>query len=115
MESLVDLSRIQETSDGDTEFEQELIEMYLDDAAVHARKIAGSVASSDADSIKATAHTLKGASANIGAQSIQEIAFEIEKAALAHDLTPLPELHRRLEEALAKTDTFFRDYLKSLQ
>lgn len=113
MSAVVDLSRIQETSDGDTEFEDELISMYLDDAATHAKKISGFIERSEVNSLNATARTLKGASANIGAVAVQQVAFELEKAALTQVTAPLPDLNDRLASALAETDRIFRAYMAS--
>ena len=113
MTDLVDLSRIQETSDGDLEFEQELIEMFIDDAAEHVKALM-SAGDGDAEEVKKTAHTLKGASANSGAVAIQDFAFRIEKAAGAGDLSDLPAMAGNLKDAYDKTEVFFKNYLSTI-
>lgn len=114
MTSLVDFSRIRETSDGDTEFEQELIEMYLEDAEMHVGEIAAKAKNTDFSAIKSTAHTLKGASANIGAVGMQEAALNVEKSAAEGDPSGLQDQVTQISAVFAETANEFRDYLKTL-
>lgn len=113
MSMVVDLSRIQESSDGDTEYEDELITLYLEDAGTHREKISGFIKRNEVDAIKATAHTLQAASASIGAVAVQQIARELELASVAQASAPLPELNDRLASAVAETDRIFRGYMAS--
>ncbi|CAM2009001.1 Hpt domain-containing protein [Acanthopleuribacter pedis] len=114
MASLVDFSRIRETSDGDTEFEQELIEMYLEDAQLHVEDIIAKAAATDFGGIKSTAHTLKGASANIGAVAMQEAALNVEKSASSNDSDTLQDQVREIRTVFSETDAVFKNYLKDL-
>lgn len=111
--SIVEISRIQETSDGDIEFEKELIEMFIDDAAENIKMIAARDVT-QAKEIKQIAHTLKGASANIGAVAVQKASFAIEKSAAAEDLEDFDKLKTDLSSAFDETKTFFESYLSSL-
>lgn len=113
MTQLVDLSRIQETSDGDTEFEQELIEMYVDDAMEHLQAIASAHQAGDALAIKRAAHTLKGSSANVGAIAVQEIAAEIESLGGAEDLSGIAPHIPEINQAFEKVKAFFEDYFSN--
>ena len=80
MAEIIDISRIQETSDGDIEFEIELIEMYLEDAKDHIGHIGTHISNNNSSGLKQSAHTLKGSSANIGAVGMQEAASHLERA-----------------------------------
>lgn len=111
--SIVDISRIQETSDGDIEFERELIEMFIDDANENIKQICASDITQTKE-IKQVAHTLKGASANIGAVAVQKASFAIERSAAAEDLNDLEAQKEELKKAYAETKTYFENYLASL-
>lgn len=111
--SSVDISRIQETSDGDLEFERELIEMFIDDANENIKQICAADLT-QAKEIKQVAHTLKGASANIGAVAVQKAAFVIEKCAAAGDLGDLAAQKEELKKAYVETKTYFEGYLATL-
>lgn len=114
MTGIIDLARIQETSDGDVEFEQELIEMYLEDALEHCRAIEESHSGGEAQMIRQAAHTLKGSSANIGASHIMKVAYEIEVAATQGNLDQVKELLPSMNDSLEKTTSAFQAYLDSL-
>ena len=115
MVDCVDLSRIQETSDGDIEFEQELIEMYLEDARDHLESLEKHISGNDLTSVKQLAHTIKGSSANIGATAMQNVAFEIEKAAAKEDSAAMQTLVGEIKTTFQETETFYNDYLSGLQ
>lgn len=110
MTDIVDFTRIQETSDGDMEFESELIEMYLEDAKEHTGKIVELISSGDVENLKSAAHTLKGSSANIGASGVQAVAAVIERSASDGDLPPSSEAEN-LNSVMAETEIVFREYL----
>lgn len=112
MSGPVDFTRIQETSDGDMEFEVELIEMYLEDAGDHAQTLLGILDSTNHEEIKQVAHTLKGSSANIGATLVQEVTAVIEKSASLGDMGDTESHSRKLKNAIAETETAFRAYIK---
>ncbi len=114
MSSYVDISRIQETSDGDTDFERELIGMYLEDSAAQAVEIQKLVDQGDYATLKKVAHTLKGASANIGAVGLQQAAFEIEKAAGREASGELSSLKLRLQAIYTDTKAYYEKYMSSL-
>ena len=111
---IVDLSRIQETSDGDLEFERELIGMYIDDAEEHVTGICSTDPSSHTE-IKKLAHTLKGASANMGAGAVQAASNAIEQDASNGGLPNFDAQKVELQKAFEETRTFFNDYLASIE
>lgn len=66
------------TDDEDDSFVVDLFESYV---ASHARSASGmreAAASGDADALRRHAHTLKGASANVGASHVAELAKELQ-------------------------------------
>ena len=115
MTDCVDFTRIQETSDGDSEFEIELIEMYLEDAKEHLDNIAGQVESGALEALKRTAHTLKGSSANIGAIQMQQVSLQIEGAVDEKNMDLISSLKPSLQQAYQETEKIYRDYMVTLQ
>ncbi len=115
MTDIIDLGRIQETSDGDVEFEQELIEMYLEDAEEHCSAIIENHSAGDSQAIRQAAHTLKGSSANIGASHIMKVAYDIEVSATRGELEAVSSLIPAMKDSLTKTQSAFKAYLKELE
>lgn len=113
MTEIINLSRIQETSDGDLEFEQDLIQMYLEDAAGHIVQI-GAHFDAPATTLRNVAHTLKGSSANIGANAMRDAAYAVEKHATGEVPSTPAALTARLEEALRQTREAYHGYLMGL-
>jgi signal transduction histidine kinase/DNA-binding response OmpR family regulator len=64
-----DASVLRSRLDGDDALVLEILQMFLDDHARHCDGIAEAVDSRDADAVRAHAHTLKGVSAQIGANA----------------------------------------------
>lgn len=114
MVDCVNLSRIQETSDGDLEFEKELIEMYLEDAREHLDSLRSELEAEDVVAFRRSAHTLKGSSSNIGATLMQERAYQLEILARETDLGNATSYMGQMEAALQQTEAFYRKYLDSL-
>lgn len=91
----INRNRLQECSGGDVEFEQELLDLFVMDAQQHLATIEDAIASLTSSAtepqhnnhpqplaiIHETAHHLKGASGNIGADAFQNIAAQLEQDA----------------------------------
>ena len=93
----------------DEELVHILIEGFLDDAPKQIAALRGFLATGDVKSTERQAHTLKGASANLGGEVLRALAFEMEKEAKTGNLQyvtdHLPELEAqfaRLKEAMSK-------------
>ncbi|MBX3178883.1 MAG: Hpt domain-containing protein [Candidatus Hydrogenedentes bacterium] len=76
----LDFARIREASGGDGEFERDLFEAYVEDCGGRVAGLRGLHAAGDADQLRREAHTIKGASANIGTARLHEIAGALETA-----------------------------------
>jgi HPt (histidine-containing phosphotransfer) domain-containing protein len=59
---------------------------FLDDIPKQIAALNGYLAAGDAPSAERQAHTIKGASATVGGEALQAVAFDMEKAAKAGDL-----------------------------
>lgn len=74
----------------DEEEYQELAELFLDTGRVDFDELKTALADADADEVSRRAHTLSGASGNLGMMGIHEVAKRIEMAAINHQLDSVP-------------------------
>jgi HPt (histidine-containing phosphotransfer) domain-containing protein len=86
-------------TDGDPQLERELGSLYLASAGLYLEEMRAALRAGG--DWRGAAHSLKGASANIGAVEVAALAAEAEKAA------PSPELLRRLAQAVETVRRFF--------
>ncbi len=68
---------------------RELIELFINTGAADFQKIREGMASSDADQVMRSAHTIKGAAGNLGLMDVSETAKTIEENANNHQLDGL--------------------------
>ncbi len=85
---------------GDEELAQEVIAIFLDDIPLQIAAIRETMQHEDAARIKHQAHNLKGASANMSAGVLRELAFQIETAAKTNHLEQVKSLLNQFENQL---------------
>jgi CheY-like chemotaxis protein len=93
-----DLERLHQLSDCNLEFEQELLRLYLDDTQTQLQQLRQGVACQDFCQIEQLAHHIKGSSASVGANQLEQLAEALEqqaKQAQAQEIKP--ELIAKLE------------------
>ena len=78
-DSPVNLDQLNQISEGDIEFEIEVLQVYVEDISQRIEKIRDAIASKDWTKIMAEAHHLRGSSGNVGAFPIQILATQLEK------------------------------------
>ncbi len=93
----------------DEELARVVTASFLDDIPRQIEALRGYLDAWDAPGAERQAHTLKGASANVSGEALRALAFEMEKAGKAGDLSSvrarMDDLERefaRLKEAMAK-------------
>jgi signal transduction histidine kinase/DNA-binding response OmpR family regulator/HPt (histidine-containing phosphotransfer) domain-containing protein len=64
--------------DGGDALVQKVIAAYVDDTPQHLQTLRRAIAGADASSVRKVAHSLKSASANVGAQKLAQLAREME-------------------------------------
>jgi len=74
-----DLEQLQQLSDHSLEFEQELLQLYLDDLQVQFTQLQQAISTATWPQIEQIAHHIKGASANIGAIKLSQLAEVLEQ------------------------------------
>ena len=91
---------------GDEELATEILGEFLEDVPIKFTALKEALDNGNADMIQRHAHTIKGASANVGALALQEMAYQIEVAGKAGDLAKAGSLASQLDkqyELLKKT------------
>ncbi len=94
---VLDRNQLLEMTDGEVEFEHELLSTYRDSATLTLERLRAALSSGELTEAIREAHTLKGASLNVGAMALGECAAAIEKAARGGDLALAREEAGRLE------------------
>jgi len=105
----LDLSRLNEITDGDAEFAHELIETFILVSAEQIVELAGALDKADRGEFARAAHKLKGACANIHAIAMRDLAYKFE--AEAHSLTEphARDLLQQLTREFARLKEFVAD------
>jgi len=83
---------------GDEELAETIVQGFLADMPLHIEALRGSVEAGDAAAAGLQAHTIKGASANLGGEALRALAFGMEKAGKAGDME---SIEARLDELAA--------------
>ena len=97
----LNLEYLQEVSGGDEEFEQDILDTFLETAPDLLEALQSAIAASDAAALRHASHTLKGSSRSIGGQPFSKICEAIEAFAKQGDvdsaLPIVPELFASYE------------------
>jgi len=101
----MDWARIQELAGGVDEFELELLTIFVDDTQLHLDAVGAAIAVQNFSVLAQEAHHIKGASANVGAVPMYELAAYLEQQArqqTIHDaIEPLAQLQTWLNHVHA--------------
>lgn len=74
----IDISHLQEISGGDEDFEQMIIQEFIETSAELLEELQTAVEDGDIIEIQSIAHNLKGCSRNVGAGPFAEVCLAIE-------------------------------------
>ena len=85
---------------GNIELLRKCISFYLRAAKEDVQRIETGIIHEDFEAVQSSAHSLKGASANIGMEGIRMCAFKIEEAAIYGDLQLLTDKTIELKKML---------------
>jgi PAS domain S-box-containing protein len=102
----VDLARLSELSEGDIEFQRELLQVFLEDAVVYLEELKNALEKEDYVTIARRAHQLKGSSSTVAIYKMPEIAAELEHQAEEKQLLGVSDLVTELEQILGQIQAF---------
>lgn len=98
-----------EAAEGDVEFIESILHDYLKGTGAQLEQLHGALLAQDADAVRRLAHSVKGASASVGATRVMEAASQLEDQVRADGMERADELafavtseFRRLEAYLAR-------------
>jgi HPt (histidine-containing phosphotransfer) domain-containing protein len=99
-EEPLDRARLLELSGGLEGFSEELVQMFLEDAAPRLEAIRSAIEAADAEQVSREAHSLKGSSSNVGATGVERLSRELERAAWSGDVRGAAPLVDKLDAEL---------------
>jgi CheY-like chemotaxis protein len=88
--------------EGETDFVQNMIDIYLTDAPPLLTQLKEAIACGNADQVRHAAHTLKGNSNSLGARQVGAVSLELEKLGRSGTLTGAAPLLAGLEREFAR-------------
>lgn len=103
-----------ELMDGDADLLKEVLQIFIDDVPRKMNGLRNALESADADAISLEAHSMKGSSANIGAELIRELAIKIQQAGAEHQIGTAKKLFEKLESELTRLKTRIATVIESL-
>lgn len=104
----VDLARLNELTDGDPEFAHELAATFIASGTQVMQEVREALTAFDRAALGRAGHKLKGASANIYAEGLRAIAYELETHGSGLDQPRLKELVERLEVEFLRAAAFLK-------
>ena len=109
-EALLDLEHLEAICGGDLEFEQEVLQMFVEDTEENLEAARQALGKRDCEALGHHAHQIKGSSANVGATSITAIATRLETQSRQNSLANAPELIDTLADLLVQVRVFMRNW-----
>ncbi len=111
--SVIDFEQLHQLSGQDPEFELELLQLFIEDSLTQLEILGTAIANQDTESIRNIAHYLKGASANLGANSMYRSAFQLETAARDQQLDNAESFFVELKVGLNQVQDYVSEVEKS--
>ncbi|AFY74591.1 HPt domain-containing protein [Synechococcus sp. PCC 7502] len=102
----INLEYLNQISDGDEEFELELLNLFIEDAKQHLAVAEAAIKTQDFKTLEREAHHIKGSSGNVGAQTMQTVAYALEQQSLKQSLEEVPEKIESLKSYLQEIEVF---------
>ena len=93
-----DWQQLSQLAGEDREFEAELMAIFLQDAEHSLKQLEQAIASQSMQTIEEVAHSLRGASANVGAIALSAVALQLELNARGGDITGAHTLLKQLNQ-----------------
>lgn len=106
-QSPVDIEHLNMFTEGDPEEEQELLDLFFEQAEISVSELQAALDSGDIEAWKKAAHRLKGAAANLGANMLSGVCAEAEEH-YESEGTLKKEMLKRIGVKLSDVQDFFR-------
>ncbi|MBP8283293.1 MAG: response regulator [Chromatiaceae bacterium] len=99
--------------DNDIELAAEIAEVYLGESEHLQTEIAAALERGDAEALRNHAHSIKGATGNIGNEPLHEVAFQLENSGRVGNLARGAEVFPEFQRLLAATNAVLQRFLDS--
>jgi CheY-like chemotaxis protein/HPt (histidine-containing phosphotransfer) domain-containing protein len=109
----LELDAALERIDGDRALLEELAALFAEESVHNVREIQSAFQAGDAILLERLAHTVKGASSNIGATFVAKAAANLEKVARSRDLTDAETRISELEAEITRLEPVLRELTRS--
>ncbi|MFH1378518.1 MAG: Hpt domain-containing protein [Planctomycetota bacterium] len=107
----VDMTRLMTLTAGFPEVLNEIIKIFIDDVESSVRAIETAIRNCDPNQVRKIAHSLKGASLNVGADTLAATAETLEKNAMAATATQLLSYSSQIKLDAVATTSFLKTVL----
>ena len=92
-----DQEQLEQLAGGDKAFEKELLQLFARDTENSLMQLETAISSENPAAVQSLAHYIKGASANVGAVGMSQVAAQLEKLAKTGNLKTAPSSFRQLQ------------------
>ncbi len=99
---------LHQLSDGDLEFELELLQMLAEDMLLHVAATKAAIAATDFDQVAREAHHLKGVTGNVGAIGMYAAAEKLEELARNQERRGTGQLVAEFEDFVSRLQTYLK-------
>jgi HPt (histidine-containing phosphotransfer) domain-containing protein len=111
MPEVCNFKRLKDISMGDDAFAEELVRVFLEDAASQLERLRAAVERSDCRETAETAHRMRGAGGNVGAEVLAQVCNELESAARNSVTDDLAGAFANVDRELERARTAFESEL----
>ncbi|MGM0453301.1 MAG: Hpt domain-containing protein [Thermodesulfobacteriota bacterium] len=112
--TVFDRANFMDRLEDDIDLARDLAALFLDDADEKMDVLSAAISEGDADTIEKTAHSLKGAAANVSAYALRHLAYRIEQAGRQNHPESARQVYPQLESAMAVlSDVLHREILQA--
>jgi HPt (histidine-containing phosphotransfer) domain-containing protein len=97
----------------DREFFSDLFRTYYEDNSSRMKQLHSKLEIKDADAVEQLAHSIKGASGNIGAEAMKEFATELETMGRESQLGQAPSVLDSMNSEFEQIKTYIDSYINA--
>ena len=105
----MDFAKAVEEFEGDGEFLMEVMEGFIENVASQIGIIRQAISEGDGETVRREAHSIKGGAANLTANELSGIAFELENIGTSGVLEKSIETLEKLEQEFSRLEHFTKD------
>jgi histidine phosphotransfer protein HptB len=102
----IDWAQLYQISDGNQEFEVELIKLFFVETKTLLTNLSGAIGAQNMQHVEHIAHQIKGSSGNIGFRSMSAIADQLERQARQQNLTSASRYLQELTQWILEIQKF---------